>query len=76
MERSGTNLNALLGAKEIVVAKITLTDDEVRAVLAKALAEKTQYVLGEFDPEECYFTVTSTSGEVEDVEEVTFTGSA
>ena len=56
------------------MAKITLTDEEVREVLAKAISEKTRYVLGEFDPEECYFTVLSTSGEIYNVKEVTFTG--
>ena len=58
------------------MAKITLTDEEVRVALAKPLTEKCQYVLGEFDPEECYFTVITSSGEVQDVEEILFTGIA
>lgn len=58
------------------MAKITLTDEEVRNALAKALTDKTQHVFGEFDPEECWFTVEADGEEVTDVEEITFTGSA
>ena len=56
------------------MAQITLTDDEVRAALAEALAEKTRHVFSMFNPEDCFFTVTACGVEVEDVESVTFTG--
>lgn len=53
---------------------ITLTYNEVRETLAKALAEKTGHMFG-FDPDDCWFTVTHNNGEeVRDVEEICFTG--
>jgi hypothetical protein len=59
--------------------RVTLTIEEVREVLVKALGEKTQYALGEFHPEDCYFSVTSLTKdgnevEVEDLVGITFTG--
>jgi hypothetical protein len=54
---------------------ITLTYDEVRAALAKALNEKTNHMYGEFSPDDCWLTVTHNNGEeVLDVEEICFTG--
>lgn len=55
---------------------ITLTDDEVRAALAKAIDEKTCFIFGPIDPDGCFFTVEDTSGdEMQDVGVVTFTAS-
>ena len=52
---------------------ITLNYDEVLEALVKALDEKTKHVLGEFNPNDGYFTVTTENGEVEGVEQVKFT---
>ena len=55
---------------------ITLTDDEVRAALAKAIEEKTSFIFGTINHDECFFTVEDTSGdEMQDVGVVTFTAS-
>lgn len=51
---------------------VKLTDDEVRAALAKAVAEKTQHILGCPNVENCWFEVKDINGEVEDIESVCF----
>ena len=51
---------------------ITLTDEEVRGALLAAAIDKTQSVLGESDIDNTYFEVTTSEGEIEDIEQVKF----
>ena len=51
---------------------VTLTDTEVREALLAAAIDKTQSVLGKSDIDNTYFEITSSEGEVEDIEQVKF----
>lgn len=55
--------------------KVTLDDDEVRSILVQALQSKTIYsgMSGSFESDDCYFSVTSAIGAVEDLESISFT---
>ena len=52
--------------------KVILSDDEVREALSKAIEQKTDYILGEVQEDTTYFVITSSKGEVEDIETVEF----
>lgn len=50
---------------------VKLTDDEVRELLFEAVQKKMDYS-GSFSLYSCWFDVLSPDGEVQDIEEVTF----
>jgi len=52
--------------------ELKLNDDEVREALKKALEVKVSHILGELDPDNCWFEIRSSAGEVEDIETVEF----
>ena len=43
--------------------KIILTDDEIRTALVKTIAEKTNYINGEPELDDCYFVVFDENGD-------------
>lgn len=51
---------------------ITLTNDEVRIALARAIEEKTSHTLGEVNSDECWFTVMVDGAEIDAIESVQF----
>lgn len=51
---------------------VTLTNDEVRAALARAIEEKTSYVLGTVTADDCWFDVKSEGEEIEVVSSIEF----
>lgn len=53
--------------------QITLNDDEVREALKTALENKLDNIFGSLEADSCYFKVTTSKGEVEDLETVEFT---
>jgi len=53
--------------------KVTLTDDEVRQILREALYKKMDFNCSKPTEENTWFDVTDANGEVQDLEEVTFT---
>ncbi len=44
--------------------RIILDQDEIRAALAKAIEEKTQHIHGEVEPNDCWFEIQTTEGDV------------
>lgn len=53
--------------------KITLSTYEVREALAEAIEKKTNHMVIDVDPDDCWFDVKSVDGEIEDIESVEFT---
>jgi len=49
--------------------KYTLTNDEIRRALAAVIGERSST---DVDPEECWFYVENSAGEVNDIESVEF----
>jgi hypothetical protein len=52
---------------------VTLESDEVREILVQAMREKAAGLQGNVESDECYFIVTASGINVEDIEEVQFT---
>jgi len=55
--------------------QITLNYNEIAIVLAESIGKKTQYIFGEIDDEDCFFTVIDTKGNNICVNDISFTWS-
>ena len=52
--------------------RITLSDEEIREALAEVISSKVQNVINTPDVDDCWFTVKSAQGEVDDIESIEF----
>ena len=54
--------------------RITLTDNEAREALRHTISVKTKGMYGCLNEDDCYFEISNSAGDVEDIESVEFIG--